>query len=120
MAHFAELDENNTVTRVLVVGDEEEHRGQEFLADDLGLGGTWIQTSYNTHGNVHSDGGTPLHMNYASTGYSWDGTGFAAPQPYPSWSLDENYVWQPPTPMPTDHPFYFWDEATTSWVEVTE
>jgi hypothetical protein len=119
MAHFAELDENNTVTRVLVVGDEEEHRGQEFLADDLGLGGTWIQTSYNTHGNVHSDGGTPLHMNYASTGYSWDGTGFAAPQPYPSWSLDENYVWQPPTPMPTDHPFYFWDEATTSWVEVT-
>jgi len=126
MAHFAEIDGTNTVLRVLVVGDDEEHRGQEFLADDLGLGGTWIQTSYNTRGNVHyetdgePDGGTPLHMNYAGIGYSWDGTGFASPQPYPSWSLDENYVWQPPTPMPDDGNFYEWDEATTSWVEVTE
>ena len=56
-------------------------------------------------------------MNYAGIGYSWDGTGFASPQPYPSWSLDENYVWQPPTPMPDDGPLYEWDEATTSWVE---
>ncbi len=126
MAHFAEIDENNTVTRVLVVGDEDEHRGQEFLADDLGLGGTWIQTSYNTHGNVHyetdgePDGGIALHMNYAGIGYSWDGTGFASPQPYPSWTLDENYVWQPPTPMPDDGSLYEWDEPTTSWVEVTE
>ena len=48
MAHFAELDNNNIVLRVLVVSDEQEHRGQEFLADDLGLGGTWIQTSYNS------------------------------------------------------------------------
>lgn len=47
MAHFAELDETNKVIRVLVVSDEQEHRGQEFLADELGLGGTWIQTSYN-------------------------------------------------------------------------
>ncbi len=126
MAHFAEIDENNTVLQVLVVGNEDEHRGQEFLADDLGLGGTWIQTSYNTRGNVHyetdgePDGGTPLHMNYAGIGYSWDGTGFASPQPYPSWSLDENYVWQPPTPYPDDGNLYEWDEATTSWVEVTE
>ena len=134
MAHFAEIDENNIVLRVLVVGNEDEHRGQEFLADDLGLGGTWIQTSYNTLGNVHyagstdpaigyasePDGGTPLHMNYAGIGYSWDGTGFAAPQPYPSWTLDENYIWQPPTPMPDDGLLYEWDEATTSWVEVTE
>jgi hypothetical protein len=126
MAHFAEIDENNTVTRVLVVGDEDEHRGQEFLADDLGLGGTWIQTSYNTRGNVHyetdgePDGGIALHMNYAGIGHTWDGTGFASPQSYPSWSLDENYVWQPPTPMPDDGPLYDWDEATTSWVEVTE
>jgi hypothetical protein len=126
MAHFAEINESNIVLRVLVVGDDQEHRGQEFMADDIGLGGTWIQTSYWTRGNVHygedgePDGGIALHMNYAGIGYSWDGTGFAAPQPYPSWSLDENYVWQPPTPMPTDHPFYFWDEDTTSWVEVTE
>jgi hypothetical protein len=50
MAHFAEIDSNNVVLRVLVVADEHEHRGQEFLADDCGLGGTWIQTSYN--GNI--------------------------------------------------------------------
>ena len=126
MAHFAEIDENNTVIRVLVIGNDDEHRGQEFLADDLGLGGTWIQTSYNTRGNVHyetdgePDGGIALHMNYAGIGYSWDGTGFAGPQPYPSWTLDENYVWQPPTPYPDDGPVYEWDEATTSWMEITE
>ena len=126
MAHFAEIDANNTVIRVLVVSNEDEHRGQEFLADDLGLGGTWIQTSYNTRGNVHyetdgePDGGIALHMNYAGIGYSWDGTGFAAPEPFPSWSLDENYVWQPPTPYPDDGSVYEWDEATTSWVEITE
>ena len=99
MAHFAEIDADNIVLRVLVVHSDEEHRGQEFLADDLGLGGTWVQTSYNTHGNVHHgsdgepDGGTPLHMNYAGIGHTWDGTGFASPQPDGSWSLDENYVW---------------------------
>ena len=126
MAHFAEINESNIVLRVLVVGDDQEHRGQEFLADDLGLGGTWIQTSYNTRGNVHyetdgePDGGIALHMNYAGIGYSWDGTGFAPPQPYGSWTLDENYVWQPPTPMPDDGSLYEWDEATTSWVEITE
>jgi hypothetical protein len=130
MAHFAEIDETNTVVRVLVVGDDEEHRGQEFLADDMGLGGTWIQTSYNTRGNVHvgedgePDGGTALHMNYAGIGHSWDGTGFAEPQPYGSWTLDENYIWQPPTPMPEiteetvgENGFveYEWDDDTTSW-----
>jgi hypothetical protein len=117
MAHFAEIDENNTVIRVLVVHNDDEHRGQEFLADDVGLGGTWVQTSYNTRANVHTDGGTPLHMNYAGIGYSWDGTGFAEPQPYPSWVLDGNYVWQPPTPMPDDGNGYYWDEDTTSWIE---
>ena len=123
MAHFAEIDADNIVLRVLVVHDDDEHRGQEFLADDLGLGGTWIQTSYNTRANVHygsdgePDGGTPLHMNYAGIGNVWDGTGFARPQPYPSWSLDENYVWQPPTPYPDDGDLYAWDEDTTSWVE---
>ena len=118
MAYFAEIDESNIVLRVLVVHDDDEHRGQEFLADDLGLGGNWIQTSYNTHANTHSLGGTPLHMNYAGVGFSWDGTGFAAPQPYGSWSLDENYAWQPPYAKPNDDNDYYWDEDTTSWVEV--
>jgi hypothetical protein len=62
MAHFAEIDENNIVTRVLVVADEQEHRGQEFLANDLGLGGFWIQTSYNAR----------IRKNYAGIGYQFD------------------------------------------------
>ena len=122
MAHFAEIDATNTVVRVLVVPDDEEHRGQEFLADDLGLGGTWIQTSYNTRRNVHvdedgePDGGTALHMNYAGIGYSWDGTGFAPPQPYPSWTLNETtFQWEPPTP--NTNAGYIWDEDTLSWVK---
>jgi hypothetical protein len=127
MAHFAEIDADNIVLRVLVVSNDDEHRGQEFLADDLGFGGTWIQTSYNTWGNVHHgsdgepDGGTPLHMNYAGIGYTWDGTGFALPQPFGSWSLDENYVWQPPTPEPSyDGYAHYWDEDTLSWFEEPE
>ena len=153
MAHFAEMSADNIVLRVVVVPDEEEHRGQEFLADDLGLGGTWLQTSYNTHGGVHHeqvpqyrdpvgdeegpqntgtlsvpDGGTPLRYNYASTGdtYDPDADAFYRTSPfadgvgllYPSWSLDENFVWQPPTPMPDDGNAYDWDEDTVSWVEV--
>jgi hypothetical protein len=117
MAHFAEVIDG-TVLRVVVVhndvtttdGVEVEQDGIDHLDAILPTSGAWVQTSYNSM----------FRHNYAGVGSSWDGTGFAEPQPYPSWSLDENYVWQPPTPMPTDHPFYFWDEATTSWVEVTE
>jgi hypothetical protein len=64
MAHFAEIDSNNTVLRVLVVSNDLEHRGADFLANDLGLGGTWIQTSYN--GNIRK--------NYAGIGYTYDAT----------------------------------------------
>ena len=71
MAHFAEIDSNNKVLRVLVVDNSEEHRGQEFLANDLGLGGTWIQTSY--HANFAGK--------YAAIGDTWDGTNFVAPAP---------------------------------------
>jgi hypothetical protein len=73
MAHFAEIDENNIVTRVLVVADEQEHRGQEFLANDLGLGGFWLQTSYNAN----------IRKNYAGIGYTFDPVrdAFIAPQP---------------------------------------
>lgn len=73
MAHFAEIDENNIVTRVLVVPDEQEHRGQEYLANELGLGGFWIQTSYNAR----------IRKNYAGIGYTFDPTrdAFIAPKP---------------------------------------
>ena len=123
MAHYAFLDENNIVTEVITGRNETEliegitdwekaygdYRGQKC-----------VRTSYNTLGNVHTLGGTPLHKNYAGIGYSWDGTGFAAPQPFPSWALNKDtYVWEAPTPMPTDDKIYNWDEATTSWVEVT-
>ena len=120
MAHFAEIDSNNIVTRVLVVSDEDAVNGQDFLANQLGLGGTWIQTSYNTIGGVHTNGGTPLNKNYAGIGYSWDGTGFAAPQPFASWTLDkETYLWTAPTPMPTDGKPYTWNEDSKSWNEIT-
>ncbi len=69
MAHFAEIDSNNKVLRVLVVDNSQEHRGQEFLADDLGLGGTWIQTSYNSN----------FGGKYAGVGDIWDGEKFVSP-----------------------------------------
>ena len=121
MAHFAEIDENNIVTRVLVVGDDQEDRGQEFLADDLGLGGTWKKTSYNTQGGVHANGGTPFRKNYAGIGYSYDETldAFIPPKPYASWLLNEETCnWNAPVEMPVEEgKFFTWDEDTTSWVE---
>jgi hypothetical protein len=71
MAHFAEIDSNNVVLRVLVVADEHEDRGQEFLANDCNLGGTWVQTSYNAN----------FGGKFAGTGDIWDGTTFTTPEP---------------------------------------
>tara|TARA_R110000765_G_scaffold404590_1_gene500878 strand:+ start:885 stop:1241 length:357 start_codon:yes stop_codon:yes gene_type:complete len=118
MAHFAELDETNTVIGMVVVhndittidGVEDEQRGIDFLDDLFPDSATWVQTSYNA----------TIRYNYAGIGHTWDGTGFATPQPYGSWALDVDYVWQPPTPYPDDGNDYDWDEASTSWVEITE
>jgi hypothetical protein len=114
MAHWAKV-ENGVVVQVNVVDDD-------FLqANPDRYTGEWIKTSYNTYGNVHTLGGTPLHKNYAGIGYTWDGTGFAAPQPYPSWQLDqETYLWQAPEPMPEDGKHYTWDEESLSWIEIPE
>lgn len=117
MAHFAEIDSSNIVTRVLVV-DDSVVDAQNFLADELGLGGTWIQTSFNTQGGVHLMGGTPLRKNFAGVGYSYDATrdAFIPPQPFPSWKLDEaTCFWQAPIPVPTDDKLYIWNEASLSW-----
>lgn len=123
MAHFAEIDENNIVTRVLVVDNANEDNGQEFLANTLGLGGTWLKTSYNTQGGVHSNGGTPFRKNYAGIGYTYDATrdAFIPPKPFNSWLLDEDTcLWNAPTPMPIEEGKMFkWDEGTTSWIEIT-
>ena len=122
MAHWAEIDEDNIVTRVLVVADDKED-GQAFLADELGLGGTWKKTSYNTAGGVHTNGGTPFRKNFAGIGFTFDAAkdAFIPPKPFASWTLNATTcLWEAPTPMPTDGKLYVWDEATTSWKEVTE
>ena len=109
MAHFAEVVDG-VVERVIVADSAEWCK--------TNLGGTWVQTSYNTHGGVHTLGGTPLHKNYAGIGYTFDGTGFAAPQPYASWTLDEEtYLWQAPVAMPEDGKIYNWNEDDLAWVE---
>ena len=122
MAHFAEIDENNIVTRVLVVDNEQEDRGQEFLATDLGLGGTWKKTSYNTMGNVHALGGTPFRKNYAGIGFTYDESrdAFIAPKPFASWVLDEaTCIWNAPTPMPVvEGKMFMWVEEDLNWQEV--
>lgn len=79
MAHFAEIDSNNVVLRVLVVADKQEHRGQEFLANDCNLGGTWIQTSYNSN----------FGGKFAGIGDTWDGVNFIAPEPVEELVVEE-------------------------------
>jgi hypothetical protein len=109
MAHFAEVVDG-VVERVIVADSKEWCQAN--------LGGTWVQTSYNTHANQHPEG-QPLHKNYAGIGYTWDGTGFAAPKPFDSWTLDEEtYLWNAPVAKPEDDKIYSWNEETTSWVEV--
>jgi hypothetical protein len=111
MAHFAKVTDG--IVEQVIVAETKEWC-------ETTLGGTWVQTSYNTHGGVHLQNGTPLHKNYAGIGYTWDGTGFAAPQLYPSWTLNtESYLWEAPVAMPTDGKQYKWDENTTSWIEWT-
>jgi len=110
MAHYAKV-EDGVVTQVIVAD------GPDWC--EKNLGGEWIQTSYNTFGGVHSGGKFPIHKNYAGIGYTFDGIGFAAPKPFDSWTLDtETYLWNAPTPMPTDGKRYEWDEPTLAWVEV--
>jgi hypothetical protein len=108
MAYFAQINSNNVVVQVLAVPNNQEHRGQDFLANDLQLGGTWIQTSYNHR----------IRKQYAGIGYTYDSLNdvFIVPQPFASWSLDENFDWQPPTPRPQEG-LWRWNEATLSWVE---
>jgi hypothetical protein len=108
MAHFAEIDDNGVVLRVLVVPNAQEHRGQEFLADDLALGGTWVQTSYNAS----------IRKNYAGVGMFYDNSrdAFIAEQPYASWILNEETCkWEAPVAYPEDGVMYVWNEELTDW-----
>jgi hypothetical protein len=113
MAHFAHIT-NGIVDQVIVIDAETLALGH------WGNPSEWVQTSYRTQGNQHPEG-RPLNKNYAGIGYSWDGTGFAPPQPFASWAKNsDTYLWEAPTPMPTDGKMYTWDEPTLSWVEVTQ
>ena len=83
--------------------------------------GTWLQTSYNTIGGVHTQGGTPLRGNYAGIGYTYDATNdvFYAPQPYASWTLNNtSWTWEAPVAKPSDSLNYSWDEASLSWTKL--
>tara|TARA_B100000780_G_scaffold266116_1_gene222090 strand:- start:62 stop:436 length:375 start_codon:yes stop_codon:yes gene_type:complete len=124
MSHFAEIDSNDLVIRVIVAE-------QDFM--NLGLLGNpnnWIKTSYNTHGGIHINSGTPLRKNFASTGHTYDRErdAFIPPKPYPSWILDENTCnWVAPIEMPDDGKIYRWDEGTANgsrtgfpWKEIEE
>jgi hypothetical protein len=106
MAHFAEIDSNNIVLRVLVVDNDLEFRGADYLANDLGLGGTWIQTSYNSR----------IRGTYAGIGCSYNPEEdiFIVPQPYPSWTRNGSF-WEAPTPMPIDDNKYYWVEEDLNW-----
>ena len=99
MAHFAQIDADNIVIQVLVVPDEQEHRGEEFLRDDLQLGGRWIQTSYNNR----------IRKQYAGIGYTYNQAAdvFVAPQPAPWFTLNETFDWVCPDGMnpATGNPF---------------
>jgi hypothetical protein len=114
MSHFA-LVINDVVEQVIVAE-------QDFI-DALPNATSWIQTSYNTRGGQHRLGGTPLRKNYAGIGYTYDAIrdAFIPPQPYISWSLNENEcLWHPPIAYPEDGKSYKWDETMRNWVEITE
>ena len=114
MSHFAKVNQG-IVTQVIVA----EPEFFETFVDTSP--GEWIQTSYNTRGNQHLLGGTPLRGNYAGVGMVYDKTNdvFYEPQPFASWTLNETtWLWEAPVAKPDDDKEYRWDEPTTSWIEV--
>jgi len=115
MAHFAQIDGNNIVAQVIVADQETINTGL------FGDPATWIQTSYNTRGGVHTQGGTPLRKNYAGIGYSYDATrdAFIPPKPFNSWTLNEDTcLWNAPVAYPSDSKLYRWNEEILNWEEI--
>ena len=119
MAHYAFLDGNNVVTEVITGKDETDtsHDWEQWYGNFRGQ--VCKRTSYNTQGGQHNMGGTPYRKNYAGIGYTYDAgrDAFIPPQPYASWTLDEDTcLWQAPVAYPTDGKFYVWDENILNWV----
>ena len=114
MSHFAKV-ENGVVTQVIVIEQDVLNLGH------WGDPASWVQTSYNTQGGVHSQGGTPLRKNYAGIGFTYDAQrdAFIPPKPFASWLLNETTCqWGAPTPIPVvEGKMFVWNEPTTSWVE---
>jgi len=113
MSHYAKV--NNGIVEQVIVAESDFF--DTFVDSSPG---EWIQTSYNTHGGIHSNGETPLRKNYAGVGFTYDSTrdAFIEPQPYPSWTLNEDTCqYDSPIPYPTDDKRYAWDEETTNWLE---
>lgn len=111
MGHYAKVV-NGVVTQVIVA---EANFFDSFVDTSPGK---WIQTSYNTHAGVHSQGGTPLRKNFAGIGFTYDKTrdAFIPPKPYPSWLLnDDTCQWDPPVAYPEDEGLHVWNEETQSW-----
>ena len=122
MGHFAKVLDGKVIQVIVAEPD--------FFATFVDSSpGQWIQTSYNTRGNIHygpdgePDGGIALRGNYAGIGYTYDAVNdvFYAPQPFASWVLDQTtWLWNAPVAYPADGQPYVWDEATVSWKLVTE
>jgi len=119
MAHFAELDANNVVQRVIVVANKDTADANGNEVESIGVafcqklfGGTWVQTSYN--GNKRK--------NYAGIGYTYDADidAFVPPKPYASWVLNDAAQWEAPVAMPDDGQMYSWDEDSQSWVAMAD
>jgi hypothetical protein len=111
MSHFALINDQDKVEEVIVAE-------QDFIDT---LEGEWVKTSYNTHGGVHIYGGTPLRMNYAGIGFTYDRVkdAFIPLQPFASWVLNnDTCLWEAPIPYPDDGNIYEWNEDTVSWVEL--
>ena len=119
MAHYAFINNDGIVVEV-ITGKDENEDGLDWEVHYAQLRGmTCKRTSYNTSGNVHANGGQPFRKNYAGRGFTYDYVrdAFIPPQPFPSWSLDEDTcLWCAPIPMPSDGNIHEWDEAIGQWV----
>jgi len=116
MAHFAKVN-NGVVVQVIVA----EPEFFDIFVDSSP--GQWLQTSYNTYGGVHVNGGTPLRKNYAGLGFTYDASrdAFIPPKPYASWTLNEDTcLWGAPVAYPDDGKQYTWDEVTQAWIVAPE
>ena len=122
MSHFAKIDSNNKVTQVIKIDNAQESEAINFITTQLGLEGTWIQTSYNTRAGKHMKGGTPLRKNYALIGSTYDAgrDAFIPVKQFPSWILNEETCnWVSPVPYPTGtNKKYKWDESIVNWTEL--